>query len=749
MKKILSLMLALCMVIGVVPAVFAAETADVWDGTADTSWYNDTDTEFTLATAEQLAGLASLVNAGNTFAGKTVKLGADISLYKDTGAEEPMTFTPIGNKAIFEGTFDGQGHTISDLYQSGWALGYEWGAYGSVGLFGEIKNATVKNLTISGAECFVEGGDVGGITGSATGTCVFENITITDSAFATYNNGCGGIIAWSGAGSYTFKNIKITSDVTLAGLWGSFDSSIGGVVGQGEPGATYNFDNVEIACRLDVYNDCTASYDYYIYRMCGMIIGRLERTTTIDGKNYPDMTQYNINCKDVTVTYGEWRNYHYCEPTPGYNNGRGMRVEPGYAYDGLPADYDHSGCTLNHMNLIPFNQLFGGAQYGVTGQPTNEGVTVHEASDTWSSDGTSHWLVCLTTGCNDKIDYARHTSEGWKYDGVNHWKECSVCKAAYASAPHTAGDWIVDVEATEEVEGARHKECTVCKVILETESIDKVEVGPDWTTLLPILQMMATQRYSINVEANDGGTAIPSADKVKFNGSATVTIIPNAGYEIASVTVNGKPVEVKADGTISLKSITKTQNISVEFAKLPWVNPYADVSADDPNYEIIKAVSEAGLINGIGGNFAADEKLTSAMFVTILGRLHGVNAADFTAVSFTDVVAGEWYAPYVEWACANGITNGTQDGTIFGVDENISIERAVTLLARYAHFAGLEVTSTIKIKDENLSDWAADAMAWAIENGIYVPAEAINPQAEATRMDIVKMVYNLMQILAK
>ena len=137
------------------------------------------------------------------------------------------------------------------------------------------------------------------------------------------------------------------------------------------------------------------------------------------------------------------------------------------------------------------------------------------------------------------------------------------------------------------------------------------------------------------------------------------------------------------------------------------------------------------------------------MFVTILGRLHGVNAADFTAVSFSDVVAGEWYAPYVEWACANGITNGTQDGTVFGVEENISIERAVTLLARYAHFAGLEVTSAIKIKDENLSDWAADAMAWAIENGIYVPAETLAPQAEATRMDIVKMVYNLMQILAK
>ena len=148
------------------------------------------------------------------------------------------------------------------------------------------------------------------------------------------------------------------------------------MVGQGEPGATYNFENVDVACRLDVYNDCTASYDYYNYRMCGMLIGRLEETTTIDGANYPDTTKYDINCTNVTVTYGAWANYHYCDPTPGHNNGRGMRVEPGYSYGGLPADYDHSQCTTHHNELIPFDQIFGGAQYGVKGLKAYEGVDV-------------------------------------------------------------------------------------------------------------------------------------------------------------------------------------------------------------------------------------------------------------------------------------------------------------------------------------------------------------------------------------
>ena len=361
---------------------YEASLIDTWDGTSDTSWYDPANplTEYEIGTAEQLAGLAQLVSADTTFDGVTFILTKDIDLYcEDTTANadgDPLTFRPIGDHSkngTFEGVFDGNGNTIYNLYQNGWDLGYEWGAYGSYGLFGNLNDATVKNLTLSGGESYIEGGDVSFVAGSATGTCVFENITIKDSIAATYNNGCGGIIGWSGAGNYTFKNITIAEDAVLAGLWGSFDSSIGGIVGQGEPGATYNFENVDIACRIDAYNDCTASYDYYNYRMCGMIIGRLEETTTIDGKNYPDTSKYNITCTDVTVTYGKWADYHYCRA----ESARGKRVEAGYSYGGIPVDYDHSVCTVHHMECIPFDQIFGGDQYAVKGLPSYDGVTVN------------------------------------------------------------------------------------------------------------------------------------------------------------------------------------------------------------------------------------------------------------------------------------------------------------------------------------------------------------------------------------
>ena len=332
-----------------------------------------------IGTVDELLAFAKSVNEDyETYEGDTVLLTADIDL-------EGVEWTPIGfgnphNYGItfpmdlyFGGTFDGQGYSIGGLYQSGWAFGYKWGSYGSVGLFGQLNNATIKNVTVKGAEIVIEGGDVGGLTGSATGNCVFENITIKDSKFGTYNNGNGGIIGWSGAGNYTFKNINIESDVVLGGLWGSFDSSIGGIVGQGEPGATYDFDTVNIACRLDVYNDVIASYKYYIYRMCGMIIGRLEETTTIDGTNYPDMSKYNITCKDVTVTYGDWVDYHYCVVA----SKTAWRVEPGFEYGGIPANHDHSTCAMHHDLLLEFDSLFGGAQYGVKGLTAYTGVTVN------------------------------------------------------------------------------------------------------------------------------------------------------------------------------------------------------------------------------------------------------------------------------------------------------------------------------------------------------------------------------------
>ncbi len=346
--------------------------------------YNSKIEDFHIEGSTGLAWVASNLASYGGFEGKTLTLTKDVDLagVKTIGD----SFAPIGstgerddrNRLIcepFKGTFDGNGKTISNIAQSGWDMGYEWGQYGSIGLFAELQGATVKNVVLEGFDCQVEGGDIAFIAGSATGDCTFENIEIKSGSIGTYNNGIGGIIGWSGAGNYTFKDIKLGSDVVIGGLWGSFDSSVGGIVGQAEVGATYNFENVEINCRLDVYNDVTASYQYYQYRMSGMIIGRCDATIQIDGRNYPDMSKYNINCTNVTVNFGDWMNYHYCM---GFSGSRYTRVEPGYSYGGLDVTAeDHAATCTDHMLCLPFTALFGGDQYGVSPITAYDGVTVN------------------------------------------------------------------------------------------------------------------------------------------------------------------------------------------------------------------------------------------------------------------------------------------------------------------------------------------------------------------------------------
>ena len=67
-----------------------------WSSCADRSWYTGKQKSYTLTTAEQLAGLAALVNGGTDFSGMTVRLGADISLERDSASGAQRLWTPIG-----------------------------------------------------------------------------------------------------------------------------------------------------------------------------------------------------------------------------------------------------------------------------------------------------------------------------------------------------------------------------------------------------------------------------------------------------------------------------------------------------------------------------------------------------------------------------------------------------------------------------------------------------------------------------
>ena len=370
------------------------EIPDKWDGTIDTSWYNEQDTEFTLTTAEQFAGLTELVDGGNTFEGKTIKLEKGMDLYKEDASGNPICFDPIGsyrNNNEFKGTFDGQGYTISNLNQNTWALdnGYYYEDLG-MGLFGKLRDATIKNLNIDGAEISGESGMCGVVAAASYGESTFENIKVSNSNCADYQYYAGGIVGWA-SGTQKFIGCEVDSSNNIAAQWGDFNNCIGGVIGGAGSSADIIMKDCIVACRIDAYNDVTSAYEWYSYRNAGMLIGNTGNTKVVEGITYADAPQ--LTCENVTVVYDEWANYHYCEfGAMGYPY---VRCEAGVSnavYSnpryGHPTDANGNEVVDdNHVHndgedhdlLIVFDQLYGGSsgdRYCTYGTATHDGVTV-------------------------------------------------------------------------------------------------------------------------------------------------------------------------------------------------------------------------------------------------------------------------------------------------------------------------------------------------------------------------------------
>ena len=235
-RKLLSILLALCLVLMIVPMTAFAEgtSVDNWDGTADTSWYTSAPdaSEYHISTAEQLAGLAQLVNAdpGTTnFAGKTFYLENDLDL---SGHEWISIGTVLGGdypEYSFCGVFDGQSHVISNLYSH---ESYIEGADESHNLlrnalFGSVYNGEVKNLGVANAEIWIDPKDDSaagkGILVDWMGKSKITNCWTSGSIYSgtKIEKNIGGIVG------VTMQGCTISGCYSTATLTGNFTNSEG------------------------------------------------------------------------------------------------------------------------------------------------------------------------------------------------------------------------------------------------------------------------------------------------------------------------------------------------------------------------------------------------------------------------------------------------------------------------------------------------------------------------------------------
>ncbi len=192
----------------------------------------------------------------------------------------------------------------------------------------------------------------------------------------------------------------------------------------------------------------------------------------------------------------------------------------------------------------------------------------------------------------------------------------------------------------------------------------------------------------------------------------------------------------------------KTEENDTQKAALP----FTDVSQNSKYYNSIEYVYTKGLFNGVSDTkFAPDQTLTRAMFVTVLGRLCGVDTEKYKTGRFTDVPDGQWYTAYVEWAAENGIVNGVGDGK-FDPSGELTREQMAKIAASCATLltefdAAIQIELPFSDRD-SVSSWASDSVMFCINHGLIDSSTGkFEPQSKATRAEAADIIARLAEMI--
>ena len=166
--------------------------------------------------------------------------------------------------------------------------------------------------------------------------------------------------------------------------------------------------------------------------------------------------------------------------------------------------------------------------------------------------------------------------------------------------------------------------------------------------------------------------------------------------------------------------------------------PFTDVPADRWSYTYIKQMYDAGVVSGMTPTtFEPAGDVTRAQFVTMLAGLAKADVSKYPATSFRDVPEGAWYAPYVNWALANGIVSGTS-ATAFSPDAKITRQDMAVMLYQYTqrYDVALQQQTVTPFTDESsISAYALPAVQALHRAGVIsgMPDGSFQPFGTATR----------------
>lgn len=173
------------------------------------------------------------------------------------------------------------------------------------------------------------------------------------------------------------------------------------------------------------------------------------------------------------------------------------------------------------------------------------------------------------------------------------------------------------------------------------------------------------------------------------------------------------------------------------------VGGFTDVPSGAWYTEELAYALEKGFVSGTSASsFSPDANVSRAQFVTMLGRMLGVNTADYTAKKFDDVDPSSWYGPYVSWAAEKGYVNGVSK-TAFAPSNNITFEQMGVILSNYINKSGVVLTPSSTFSGYSdfgsVSTWAQSSMMiMAMYDLLPVSVDgAVRPGSSVTRAEAV------------
>ena len=797
-KRIGSLLLILALCFTLLPtAAFAEGTSvDKWDGTADTSWYTDhkTDTEYHFTTAEQLAGLAQLVNdktASVSFEGKTIYLDNDLDL-------SGIQWTPIGNGnnfvRHFAGTFDGQHHKIMNLYHH-----YTGDELVRNGLFGVVSDGgTLKNLLVIDADIASNDGSLlAGILADWVNGGTVENCytsgKIENNVGSKFVGGLIGQCTWS-------TQVKgCGSDATVISTESNEDDvdTVGGLIGQWENSAdsssiTDCWFGGSVSCN-NIYSAVGgilgANFENFSGNKPGVIIKNcIVATKNITGAEPGNITWITAVVK-THVTDCIWPDtppdgVTLDEETYPDNKGNYLAVaklvvdwDAGTA--SADPTFDQSSCGTAVSNFTSADVLAGlqtNAGAGVEwvagiGHPTfvwddNNIPADYTAVDAaiaraTALDSSLYTNYSAVEDSINSVDRAKSKAQQTEVDAMAQAIEDAIAALQYKDADYTK------VDAAIAKANALNKdnymdfsgvEAAVNAVVRGKNITEQSEVDAMAKAIEDAINALvwkssgggsSSPSYSVTIpNKTENGTVTVSPRSAEKGDTVTVTAKPDAGYVLGSLEVkdaNGNTLSLtdKGNGKYTFTMPASKVEIKATFVKEVETSPFSDVSTSAYYYEAVKRAQEKGITGGIGnGLFGPNQPCTRAQIVTFLWRAAG-SPEPKSMSSFSDVSADSYYAKAVAWAVENGITTGTGDGK-FSPDATCTRAQSVTFLFRAI---GKLVDSKAEFSDVLTDSYYANAVAWAVENGVTngIGDGLFGPDNSCTRAQIVTFLFRAYQ----